>query len=214
MWLAVDDLGAWSADWGDSRAALWLPVNVLSAADNGGGGLDLTIGYLSDRSDWVCRCWGLDLSVGDLSDAAGGLWLTISDLADGSDDSRAGDLTIWNLGLNTGGGGGNRCWSGGAWGRGAAANHYYVNWRALSGIVLVVEVVEVAAQALVPSGVGAECERTILADGETSGVDGTSLGWVIELELVVGGDIASAALRVLEDTTGEGQLEGSGLSLL
>jgi hypothetical protein len=32
--------------------------------------------------------------------------------------------------------------------------------------------------------------------------------------LVVGGDIASAALRVLEDTTGEGQLEGSGLSLL
>ena len=89
-----------------------------------------------------------------------------------------------------------------------------MNWRALAGIVVVVEVVEIAAQALIPSGVGAECERTILADGETSGVDGTSLGWVIELELVVGGNVASAALRIHEDTTRKSQLEGSRLSLL
>ena len=214
MGLAIDDLSAGSADWGDSGAALWLPVNVLGAGGNGGGGLDLTIRDLSDRGDWVCRCRSLNLSVRDLGDAAGRLWLTVSDLADRGDNSGASDLTVWDLRLNTGGGGGNRCWAGGAWGRGAAANHYNMNWGALPGIVVVVEIVKVATEALVPSGIGPKCELAILADGETSGVNGTSLGWVIELELVVGSDIASAALRILQDTTGESQLEGSGLSLL
>ncbi len=195
---------------------MWLAVNVLSAG-NSGCGLDLTVRDLSDwywsrcrgcgldltvrdLGDWCwskCRGWGLDLSVGDLSNTASRLGLAVGDLADRCVYSRAGDLAIRNLRLDTSGSGsgGGGCRSSSGCGS-SSTNHDNVDWRALRGVVVIVEVVEVAAEALVPGGVIAEGELTILADGEASGVDSTSLGWVIKLELVVGGDVASPTLGI------------------
>lgn len=134
--------------------------------------------------------------------------MTVGDLADWSWGGRAGGLAVWLNGLDSSGRS-----NGSRWGS-IAANHDNVNWGALAGIVLVVEVVEVSTEALVPSRIGAESELSVLADRETSGIDGTSLGWVVELELIVRGDVASAALCILKDTTRESQFEWGGLSLL
>src|SRR5450755_3217810 len=80
--------------------------------------------------------------------------------------------------------------------------------RALSSPVAVVQVVEAAAEAL-PEHVGAaQRQAPVGAEGEAGGVDGASLGWLVELELVVGGDVASPADRVGQDAVVERDLEG------
>ena len=80
--------------------------------------------------------------------------------------------------------------------------------RTLSGPFAVVEIVEVAAEAL-PEDVGAaQSQAAVAADGEASSVDGAGLGWLIELELVVGGNVASTADSIGQDAVAEGYLEG------
>jgi hypothetical protein len=79
---------------------------------------------------------------------------------------------------------------------------------------LVVEVVKVAAQALVEDGGTAKSERTVAASRPASSVDGTSLGRIVELELVVGGNVTSAVLGVHEDAVLEGDLKLGGVGLL
>ena len=61
---------------------------------------------------------------------------------------------------------------------------------------------------------GAESERAILADRETGSVDGVRLRRSVVLELVVGGNVSSTALVILEDTALEGAQESLGLLAL
>ena len=140
------------------------------------------------------------LAVGDLGGNSAAGNLTVGDLGG---NGATGDLAISGLASGSG-----RC--------GAAAtatNNLNVDCVALSGGGLVVEVVEGAAQALVEDGVGANGERAVAADGPSSGVDGTSLRWAIELELPVGGNVTGAALGVLEGTVLEGHHEGGVIAL-
>ena len=79
---------------------------------------------------------------------------------------------------------------------------------------LVVEVVEVAAQALEEDSGAAEGKRAVAASRPAGGVDGASLSRAVELELVVGGDVTGAVLGVGEDTILEGDLKLGGVGLL
>lgn len=97
---------------------------------------------------------------------------------------------------------------------GASLDNVDVDLVALVASGLVVEVVEVAAQALEEDGGVAEGEGTVAASGPASSVDGTSLSGAVELELVVGGDVTSAVLGVGEDTILEGDLKLLGVVLL
>lgn len=169
-----------SGGWGGSRGlALWLPINDLRAYGGGsdrrdGGGLALGLTINDLRAYWSGG-GGLDLAVGNLGHRC--------------NSAGSGDLTIRLLA--------------GSWGgtAGRLSDDLNVDWRALSGRVVVVQVVEGAAEALVPGGVVTDGERVVAADREPGGVDGTSLRWLVELELVVGRNVASAALRVLEHAT-------------
>lgn len=83
--------------------------------------------------------------------------------------------------------------------------------------VLVVQVVEIAGQAAVEGLVSAESQQVVIADGETAGVDGASLRRTIELELGVGGNVASTVFRVVQGLAGKRQDEntvGTALSTL
>jgi hypothetical protein len=78
------------------------------------------------------------------------------------------------------------------------------DWRALRGPVTVVEVVEVAAEAL-PKHVGAaKSQATVRADREARSVNGASLGGFVKLELVVGRNVSGTAGGVGQDTVAEG----------
>ena len=66
--------------------------------------------------------------------------------------------------------------------RGAATEDVDVDGRALRGPAAVVDVVEVAALARVPDDRVAEREGAVAAGGEAGGVDGASLGRLVELE--------------------------------
>jgi len=85
---------------------------------------------------------------------------------------------------------------------------------ALSTLSDLVEVVEGTAQALVPDGRATERKGAVGTGGETTSVDGTSLSWSVELELLVGGNVSGAVLAVSEDTVLEGDLEDVGTSLV
>ena len=89
-----------------------------------------------------------------------------------------------------------------------------VDLVALVASGVVVEVVEVAAQALVEDSGAAEGEGAVAASRPASSVDGASLSRAVELELVVGGDVTSAVLGVGEDTILEGDLKLLGVVLL
>lgn len=96
---------------------------------------------------------------------------------------------------------------------GATTNGLDVDRAALATLGLVVQVVEVSAQALVEDSLVAEDERAVVANSPARGVDRIGLEDVVELELVVGDDLTSAAVLVLEDTVVEGDLEGTVLAL-
>ena len=71
------------------------------------------------------------------------------------------------------------------------------NRLALLGPVLVVQVVEGARKAAV-EGLGvAQGEHVVLTNGEAAGEESTGLSGLVELELVVRGDVANAILRIL-----------------
>lgn len=70
-------------------------------------------------------------------------------------------------------------------------------------MALGVKVVEVARVARIENGGAVNCECLIGADGETGGVNGTSLGRVVELELRVGSDVTGVTTVAGQDTVGE-----------
>jgi len=82
------------------------------------------------------------------------------------------------------------------------------DWRALGSPILVVKVVEVTTQTLVEDIRSAESKGAVSADRPASGIDGTSLRWLVELELVVGSNIPSAASSVRQDTSRQRDLQG------
>lgn len=88
-----------------------------------------------------------------------------------------------------------------------------VDWAALSAGAVIVEVVEGTTQALVKDSVWAERKSTVAADSPALVVNRSLLDGVVELELVVGSDVANAAFGVLEVTVLEGEHQGGGLSL-
>lgn len=230
--LPVADLGDWSTSWGlrlsvgdlgDGRARSGLYLAVGDLLDwSTGRGLWLSIGDLGDRST-SGRLWltvadlhdrrtsgALDLAIRDLSDwvASGCLWLSIANLR----DWRASYLTVSLLRLD----------AGGSWltirlfacgGNSAAVDDLEVDRAALSSAVLIVKVEETTAQALLENSIWTENKSAVAADSPTRGVDGTSLHWVVKLELVVGGDVTDAVLVVLEDAILESKGQSLGLSL-
>ena len=173
---------------------------------DGGRGLDLTVRDLSDR----LSSGSLDLAIRDLSDGdttSGGLNLTIGDLSDRG-TGRGLDLTIRDLSDSLGGGGGleltvANLGSSASGSSTTSLQDVDVDGRALVASGLVVKVVEVTAQALVEDGRATDGKSAVAADGETRGVDGTGLGRLVELELVVGSNVTSAALVIGQDTVGK-----------
>lgn len=95
-------------------------------------------------------------------------------------------------------------------GTGGATDDLDVNRTALRRPIRVVQVVEAAGVALVPERRSAKRQRRVTAHGEASGVNGASLRWIVELELVIAGNIASAALGVLENAACQSENEESG----
>lgn len=71
----------------------------------------------------------------------------------------------------------------------------------------VVQVVEATGQTLVEDAAASKGQGTVSTDRETGSVDGTCLWGFVELELVVGCNVSSTPLVVLEDTVVERQDE-------
>ena len=171
---------------------MWLSIANLRY--DGSWDLWLSIRYLGD---WDGRS-GLGLTIGYLSNGLCGLrlWLTVRDLADCGSDSSSGWLSIRGLG---------------DFSRGACATREDVDQDrlALSGPVTVVQVVEATAQALVEDCGGTESKGAVATNREAISIDGSSLWGFIELELVVGRNIPSAAILVGELAVGKGDNERS-----
>jgi len=82
------------------------------------------------------------------------------------------------------------------------------DWVALSSNALVVEVVESTRETLVEFSGATNGQGAVGADGETTSVDGTRLGWwTVELELTVVNDRTNSSLAVDEDTILDGEDE-------
>lgn len=236
--LAVGDLadgsrsradGTWARS-GKTGGSLGLPVRDLADGSRGGStsrDLRLPVGELADGSrSWADgsrarsgkNSWSLGLSVRDLADrgawsASGSLGLSITDLGDGSTGSSSDlGLSVGNLSSDTDAGSGRLAITlladGGTAG-GATGQDIDENGLALSGPAAIVQVVEATAQALVPDGGATEGEGAIVAHGEARGVDGIALRGLVELELVVGGNVTSAALGILQVAVAQGEDEGS-----
>ena len=80
------------------------------------------------------------------------------------------------------------------------------DWRALRGPVLVVQVVEAAAQALIEDVGTTKGKGAVRADCPTGSVNGTGLRWLVKLELVVGSNVACPADGVGQDTVCQSHL--------
>lgn len=210
--LSVRDLGHWLAS---SRRCLHLSVRDLSdGLASGRWCLDLSVGNL--RNGLASSSWGLHLSVRDLGDGLGlssdDLWLAISVLRDGDGNGGGSlrlsirDLCDWGSSTSSG-------WlsvrglSDGATGHDADEDRL-----ALGSPGTIVQVVKGSTQAFVEDSRGAESERAVRANRETSSVDGSSLGRSIELELVVGRNISGSALSIVELAIGEGESKVASLS--
>ena len=211
----VRDLG----DSGSRGSSLGLVVRNLSDSSGAGGSLRLVVGDLGDGTGSAgsglrlvvrdlsdsgrgSRSGSLGLVIGDLSHASGGwgLRLVVRDLRNTGGASSGHGLGLSIRGLSDTSRRAARA-------RGATWEGVDVDGRALGSPVAVVEVVEATRVAGVEDGRATKSERAIATDGETASVDGTSLRWRVELELVVGGNVASVALLVLEHPVVEGQDE-------
>lgn len=82
-----------------------------------------------------------------------------------------------------------------------------VNRITLSSPFTIIEIVKASRQALVEDTASAKSESAVSANAEASSVESASLWWVIELELVVAGDVAGTAMGVLENAVGKRQGE-------
>ena len=67
---------------------------------------------------------------------------------------------------------------------------------ALATNTLEVKVREAAAKTLPPDDIATKRQTAVLAHREACGPDGASLGWVVELELLVGCNVACSALGI------------------
>lgn len=137
----------------------------------------LTIRDLGDLAQWDTGRSGLDLrlAIGQRADNCGG------------DNLRTDDLAIAALR------------------RGSPAWHdQNLDGRALGSPVAVVQVVEVAALALVEDGGAAQRQGAVATSREAGCVDGTSLRGLVVLELVVASNVASATLGVEKGAIGQG----------
>ncbi len=84
-----------------------------------------------------------------------------------------------------------------------------VDLIALVSLLVGVDVVKLSTQTLPPDVLGTNGKSLVGAKGEASSIFSPSLGGSIELELVIGGDIASSASLVLQDTALESEAEGT-----
>lgn len=131
----------------------------------------------------------LDLTIANLANGNGNagsndLGLTITQGSDngGLDNSGSDNLAVRNLRHSV---------------LAAARHSNDRNRLALLGPVLVVQVVECTREAAV-EGLGlAQSEHIVLANGEAAGEESTGLSGLVELELVVGGNVTNAILRIL-----------------
>lgn len=222
VWAWVGWGGAVAGSWGWARS---LDLTIGNLAGGGNGCLDLAVCDLRSGASW-----GLNLTVGDLAGGVGwGLNLTIGDLrgswggSDGLLDLTVGKLGChWGLDLAVGDlrGTGSTSWLAvtlltsatvaRGWGASARAGDDNVDIVALRSVVLEVDVVEVARQAVAEDGVGANGNGAVGADGPTGVVLGAGLTVLgVELELFVGNNAADTVLGVTEDTV----LDGEGTAL-
>lgn len=202
---------------GSSRGGLDLSITDLGDWDRGTGSLDLSIANLGDGHGSS----HLELSIRDLGDGNSGssLGLSVRDLS-GWGDWGACWLSIW-LRLCWGDGGSSGLsvtgLSNAGAGGGIARKHLQSNGLALVRVqkLLVDSVVDVGertACAGVEDGGWAKCDGSVLAHGETSVVEVTSLSWGgIKLELgvyTVLDNISLTVHTVGENTTFEGDNDG------
>ena len=103
---------------------------------------------------------------------------------------------------------GTACSTGGATGRSTLEGDD-VDVVAGAGPVSVVKVVEATAIALSPDSRWAVSHSAVGTQAEARGIDGTGLGWVVKLELVVGSNVASSASLIFHDTVCQGDGERS-----
>jgi hypothetical protein len=202
--------------------SLNLTVGDLGNRADGGSSLDLAVGDLRNSSASGGSGAGLDLAVGDLGDGSAGgsggagLDLTVGNLAHGSTGCASLDLTIGDLGDRSADGGSLLGLSVGKLRSSSSGtlDDVNVDLVALVASGVVVEVVEVAAQALVEDGGATEGKGAVAASRPASSVDGASLRRTVELELVVGRNVTSTVLGVGEDTILESDLKLHGVGLL
>lgn len=169
--------------------------------------LQLTVGDLLNWLHWNhgSLSGGLNLSVRDLGDSSGrsgGLDLAVAHLRNRARrGTRSGShLAVSGLGCGTAL-------------HGTTTDGLDVDRAALATLALVVQVVEVATQALVEDSLVAKDEGAVAADSEARGVDSIGLEDGVELELAVGDDLTLAVVLVLQDTVVEGDAEGTVLAL-
>ena len=74
--------------------------------------------------------------------------------------------------------------------------------------VTVIQVVKATAAALPPDTAVTKGQSAVLANREARGVNGTGLWWVIELELIVGGNVTCSTVCVFENAIVESEGEG------
>jgi hypothetical protein len=74
--------------------------------------------------------------------------------------------------------------------RGRGRQGVKIDWDTVRRPVSVIEVVEVSAQTLPPNSRATQGKAIVRADREAAGVNGACLGRVVELKLVVGGDVS------------------------
>lgn len=138
--------------------------------------MQLTIRDLRDLAQGDASCCGLDLR----------LAIGQSTHDRGSHNLRANDLAIAALGSSS-----------------SARHDQNLHGRALCGPVAVVQVVKVAALALIEDSRAAEGQRAVATGREAGGVNGAGLSGLVILELEVASNIARTTLRIEECAIGE-----------
>lgn len=86
-----------------------------------------------------------------------------------------------------------------------ARNYNNLDWLALRRPVTVVQVIEVSGLALVEGGRATQTQFAVGARGEAARVDGIDLRRIIKLELIVGRNVPSTILGILQNSIVECQ---------